>query len=286
MKVHDTRRFVMAAMILASCVSVLGTASAFGTTNSTCALATPLGPGVYPGLILYDDYIHPPATYYTDYDWYQFTVPPGQRLTVAVGVTSATAPSGYYLWTWIHEGCAAAQLDTGTVVNTGPTPKVFTFEAWVWSIGANDAFVTYTLYVSMTPEVAGVSYCPGAPNSVGSGGTLAVSGTNSVAANNLVFNAANMPPNGFALIAAGTTQTSAPFGDGTLCIAGSLQRLYVVPVSGTGTCTAALDIPNLPPSATIVAGDLRYFQLYYRDSAGPLGTGFNLTNAMAVAFTP
>jgi hypothetical protein len=57
-------------------------------------------------------------------------------------------------------------------------------------------------------------------------------------------------------------------------------------MSSVGTWSAGLDIPNLPASAAVIPGSVRYFQLYYRDVGGPLGTGFNLTNGVAVSFTP
>jgi hypothetical protein len=145
--------------------------------------------------------------------------------------------------------------------------------------------VYYDLLVQATTVSTGISYCPGAPNSLGLSGTMDVQGTNSVSANNLVFVATNLPLNTIALLAVGTSQTNIPFGDGHRCIAGNVSRLYQMPASA-GVWVAGLDIPNLPPSAAIAAGDIRYFQLYYRDPLGPLGSGFNLTNGVCVAFLP
>ena len=39
--------------------------------------------------------------------------------------------------------------------------------------------------------------------------------------------------------------------------------------------------------AGYAAGDVRYFQTWYRDpTGGPCGAGFNLTNGMSAAFAP
>jgi hypothetical protein len=291
-------------LIIASTACFFSPVSAspyLGFPPATCDTAVPKTAGIHTGLWMSDHWI---ANHYvTEYDWYRITVQPGQRLTVRSQEISSSPTASHSMWMAMAEATPSncASLGVGdyvaslpglqnigmTVVNAAPTPKDYTIETWVW---ANQDYLwfdlQYNLIVEITTASTGVSYCPGAPNSVGSGGTLAVSGTNSVTANNLVFSAAQMPANGFALLANGTGQANAPFGDGTLCITGSLQRLYVVPVSASGACNVALDIPNLPPSAAVAAGDLRYFQLYYRDAAGPLGSGFNLTNAMAVPFTP
>ena len=43
---------------------------------------------------------------------------------------------------------------------------------------------------------------------------------------------------------------------------------------------------NFPPAGQIGPGQTWYFQGWYRDPAGPCGSGFNLTNGIEVTFTP
>ena len=40
------------------------------------------------------------------------------------------------------------------------------------------------------------------------------------------------------------------------------------------------------PAAWILSGQTKRFQFWYRDPVGPCGTGFNLSNALVLTFTP
>lgn len=82
------------------------------------------------------------------------------------------------------------------------------------------------------------------------------------------------------------------FGDGILCVSGSLTRLYTHPVSASVQVLpdpAAGDPPISVRSAAlgdpIPPGQIRYYQLYYRDlaagfCAAPTGATWNLTNGL------
>ena len=89
----------------------------------------------------------------------------------------------------------------------------------------------------------------------------------------------------------GPQQTLVPFGDGFLCIGGGaigVFRLNPPELSNhSGISTRVLDL-NQPPASSgngqIVAGSTWNFQYWYRDpNAG--GAGFNLTDALSIAFT-
>jgi hypothetical protein len=268
----------------------------FGGGNDTCDTATPVSPGIYAGLSTFGSWQFPTNIYW-EWDWFRVTVPPGQQIDVDAQITgtSANPPVGWYTFMHLYEygtvSCAGTSVMTSfanhvSVANSTTVPKDYAVSYYAGvNTSSTSVTVYYDLIVRATTLSTAISYCPGAPNSLGLSGTLSAQGTNSVSANDLVFSASNLPASSIALLASGTSQTSIPFGDGVRCIGGALRRLYLLPVS-SGQWTAALDIPNLPPYAAIVAGDLRYFQLYYRDPFGPLGTGFNLTNAMCVAFVP
>jgi hypothetical protein len=84
----------------------------------------------------------------------------------------------------------------------------------------------------------------------------------------------------------GDSQAQTPFGDGTLCVGGSVLR-YLPPsvISPDGAAAHALDYAKFPADQ-IAPGSNWNFQFWYRDPAGPLGSGFNLSDALAVTFCP
>lgn len=132
-------------------------------------------------------------------------------------------------------------------------------------------------------------YCSGAPNSAGEGATLEAFGSVSVAANDLVLHAADLPPSTFGLFAYSRGAFEMPFGDGLLCVAPPLFRLDLVQANGAGDLDFPFDLTALPASAgagQVLAGDRIYFQLWYRDVLGPLGSGYNVSGGLAVRFCP
>jgi len=67
-----------------------------------------------------------------------------------------------------------------------------------------------------------------------------------------------------------------PFGDGRLCVAGIIDRPGVGFANGSGFASVGF-VP-----VGVSAGDTRYFQAWYRDSASFCTTStFNLSNAFA-----
>lgn len=132
----------------------------------------------------------------------------------------------------------------------------------------------------------GISYCLASPNSTGERASIEVSGTGRIAANNLGLTALDLPPGTTSLFFIGTTQVSAPLGNGVLCAGGSVARLAIVAADGSGTSSHAFDnTVNLGAAPAVAAGQTRYFQNWYRDvPAG--GALFNFSNAVGVLFAP
>ncbi len=95
-----------------------------------------------------------------------------------------------------------------------------------------------------------------------------------------------MPPAKSALLFAGTIRVNGgaglPFGDGLRCAGGSIRRLGV---RSTGAAGAASWGGGLSSLGGWSAGDLRTFQVWYRDDlVGTCGSGFNLTQGLEVTF--
>ena len=60
-----------------------------------------------------------------------------------------------------------------------------------------------------------------------------------------------------------------------------------VQTDGVGFVSKSVDYSTPPaPAGQITVGSTWNFQLWFRDPMGPGGTGFNLSSAVSVTFTP
>ena len=127
----------------------------------------------------------------------------------------------------------------------------------------------------------------GCPNSTGAGAELRTTGTASVVADDLKLQVSSLPPNQNALLFVGDQWLAGgdglPFGDGLRCVGGSVIRLSIASANASGFHEWG---PGLGATGGWAAGQTRYFQVWYRDPIGsPCGTGYNLSNGIAVAFS-
>jgi hypothetical protein len=127
-------------------------------------------------------------------------------------------------------------------------------------------------------------FCVTSPNSAGDGARMSVSGSPSVASNDLVLRASGLPANTPGVFHYGTPGMASAFGDGVTCLGGSLFRLDFVHADAGGFSVQAVDNTAPPVMAgALLPGTTWGFQLYYRDPAAG-GTGFNLSDGVMVAF--
>lgn len=126
----------------------------------------------------------------------------------------------------------------------------------------------------------------GCPNYVFAGGAhLASSGLASVSSDTLVLSGSTAPP-GPGLYFQGSAPISggSVFGNGLQCAGGVTPRLEIRIADGAGNSATTVAIHTQGSTAP---GDVRYYQLWYRDGAGfCVGAGFNLSNALSLTWTP
>lgn len=128
------------------------------------------------------------------------------------------------------------------------------------------------------------TYCVTAPNSNGTGAMIGWSGSNSVAANDLVLEVTAASVNQPGIFFYGPNQTQLPLGDGFRCVAGQLFRLPVVFSDNVGSATYAIDLTSTTlPTGTIAPGESWNFQYWFRDPPGALAP-YNLSNGLLVPF--
>ena len=126
------------------------------------------------------------------------------------------------------------------------------------------------------------------------GGHLGACGSTSLVADDLVLRAANIPANQFGLLYMGAATAQSPFGDGLRCVDAGGGEFYRFPIVDAGMQGAielgpgivAYSHATFPASGHIAAGQTWFFQGWFRDPSGFCGSGFNLSNALAVTFEP
>jgi len=132
--------------------------------------------------------------------------------------------------------------------------------------------------------------CEGCASSTGAGGSLAGSGSSSVAADDLVLTAAGLPMGENGIFFMGSTEPDLPFGDGRRCVGGQLFRF---PVRSSGPAGAIVEGPGIVAhshatfgaAGRIAPGQTWSFQCWHRDPAGPCGSAFNVSSAYRVTFS-
>jgi hypothetical protein len=138
------------------------------------------------------------------------------------------------------------------------------------------------------PGAAG-NGCPSFVNPAGA--NLAVSGSASVTNDTFVLLGSGMPTAGTAAYFQGEMQVAGGagivFGDGLRCADGTVIRLGTKTNSGGASQYPGVSDPDISVTAGLVAGDIRYYQVWYR-SAEVFCTPatWNFTNGIRATWSP
>lgn len=138
----------------------------------------------------------------------------------------------------------------------------------------------------------------GCVNSTGEGAKLRAIGSTDARADDLELIIEQLPPRAIATLVMGSNAIQRPYGDGLLMvhnggIYGSvMETLARFPVKTARNDGAISFGPGLAHYAAerfgerdmIQPGEVKFFQVIYRDVGGPCGSGMNTTNALAVSF--
>ena len=136
------------------------------------------------------------------------------------------------------------------------------------------------------PE-CGTNYCISAPNSTGLPARMDYEGSCVVSQNDLTLIAAPVPSD-WGIFFYGTQPTGGdgvPFGNGYRCVGdGSSPLVRFAPtLAQANEHRMSLDLTSLPAHSPVVAGDTRYFQLWFRDP-GAGGSYFSLSDGLWIHF--
>jgi hypothetical protein len=134
----------------------------------------------------------------------------------------------------------------------------------------------------------GSSGVAGCRNSASSGGAaLAAGGSSSAGTGDLGLVVSGLPAGSVGVFFQGNQALNAGqgvlFGDGLRCVGQGVRRLEVFAAGSAGT---AASTTNIAVRGAAAAGVTRHYQAWYSDPAGsPCGAGFNLSNALSVAWS-
>ena len=139
---------------------------------------------------------------------------------------------------------------------------------------------------NVTGPSIGTNYCLSTVNSTGFASTISAAGSASIAANDLVLTASNLPSQPGIFIA-GPTQAQVPFFNGFLCISPvGLQRFLSVASPSGGNITEAVDLAtSAAGGVNAVAGSSYHYQRWNRDPMGGGGNA-NFSDGIEIAYTP
>ncbi len=142
---------------------------------------------------------------------------------------------------------------------------------------------------AVTAHASVSNYCTGAPNSVGPGADIAWVGPHNPQFGGLTVQ--GCPSNSFGVFLYSMTPAQTPFGDGFACVGAPMLNLARRRTDAAGSLLMRVwwgseqeDLQWLTHPQNI--GVTWHFQYMYRDVAGPGGTGFNLSDGVAVQFSP
>jgi len=136
----------------------------------------------------------------------------------------------------------------------------------------------------------GTPYCAAQPNSTGSAASIAATGSNFAAANDVTLVASGMPANRLGLFVASETQAATPVASGTLCLGGTLIRFQgpgqLRQSDANGAFALRIDTSALPAGlpTPILPGDTWNFTAWYQDTAPGGATTANFTDGVSVGF--
>lgn len=132
----------------------------------------------------------------------------------------------------------------------------------------------------------------GCHNSTGVGAEMNALGSTSVTTDDMTFRVTHLPLSkpGIIIMAA-DARTPVALGDGVLCLVPPVYRYFGLNSGPTGTMSFGPGLvgyanSHFPPLGHVTAGSSFHFQSWFRDPAGPCGTGMNLSNAMRINFLP
>lgn len=255
--------------------------------NDTCATAVPMVDGSYPGLFVSK----------TDPDYYTVQIAEGATIQLDWIFVGASGDIDAFMW----DACGGNLLGQSTspnsdeqiiYTNTGTCTIDAVIRTELWGNYPTSDCNTYMFVISGegagTPCVGGpgTNYCTSTVNSTGVASTISATGSASIAANDLVISAVDLPTQPGIFIA-GPSPAQIPFFNGFLCIdPNGLQRFLSVASPTGGVVTEAVDLATAAAGGlNAMSGSSYFYQRWNRDPMGGGGNA-NFSDGLDVLYSP
>jgi len=194
---------------------------------------------------------------------------------------------------WLGLGPRARSLDgsddvqallvTGLDLTAGFVLRGKLRQSWIQPPPTGDELLLEVLLGE--PAELGQDYCAATVNSTGVPCDLSWSGLPSLSAPSLALHADGGIPSGPCRFLSSPAAQALPFGNGWLCVGPPIEPLGdFVTFDALGRVSLVVDLASAPLLG-VAPGDVRCFQLWYRDPAG-FPEPFNLSDAVALTFIP
>ena len=223
--------------------------------------------------------------------WFSYTASSDSPLTI--DLSGSSYDTGAAVWTGecgalTQVGCNDDGGDglTSRLSFTASAGTTYYLQVGGWNGASGDGVITIR-------EDSVELVCAGNTNSTGVGAVLEFSGSLSVALNNLTLTVTDLPLNQGVLLVNSPEKifVANPNGSqGNLCIYSSDLGRHVNDIlssGATGTASLVLDLTSIPTASgltSVIAGETRYWQAWYRDVDGTGATTSNFSSAIGVTF--
>lgn len=143
------------------------------------------------------------------------------------------------------------------------------------------------LWAMRAQSPIGTPYCTSSANSTGASATISAAGDASLTSLGFLLDASDCPAHTTGVFFYGSSQLSAPFGPGVLCVGGPHRRTTGVISSDANGRAARFVAYDQDYASGISAGGAGVdYQLWFRDPTATQPRGFNLSNALHIVHTP
>ncbi|MEC8511300.1 MAG: VCBS repeat-containing protein [Planctomycetota bacterium] len=222
--------------------------------------------------------------------WFRFELP--ETSEVVIDLSASQFDTGVAVWPACDMPLSpvACDDDSGIGLTSLVAFMAIGGEAYYIQVGGwNGATGSGVIDISAGNAVA----CLGSVNSTGVGAALGASGSLSASDNNMTLYLSDLPQNQSALLVNSPERFFVPNpggSQGDLCIGSNDLGRHVNDIlnsGATGTASLALDLTSIPTAngfASVVAGETRYWQAWYRDADGTGAPTSNFSSAIGVTF--
>ena len=268
-------------------------------SNDDCGQEVTLPDGFYNGLIVKK----------TDWDYYALNVAAGDTLSVDLFFTHSAGDVDMFLYApgncapfsagnvncdgSLECGFSGSDNESLQYTNTTGASQALVLKVNIYPPTTTGECNTYSMLIGGTSEgPIGTAYCSANPNSTGVSGGLFAEGSTTVADNNLMLTAFDLPNNTLGFFIVSPTQVFIPNINGSagnLCVGPSIGRGVGGSIFNTGTTGGAtvtadlLAMPTPTGPVVVVPGDTWNFQAWHRDNVGGSVTS-NFTHGLEVNF--